>query len=579
MKGFDVLKVKSAVKSKSRMSLRQGHLTTADFGQILPLYHRSLLPGDEFNVPARYFCRMSPLVKPCYGRVSFKTASFFVPYHQVAFDAEAFMSGKTMYQGVVPDIRYFQCVHVMNLFINQYSTNVTNITSADFTYTDATGVLKYRKFTSQGKYIYKIYTMLGYSFPTNYSQQTSSASYIYYSTVKYNALPLLSFAKAYNDYMSQSQRFNTSVLSQLLVSIQMNKDVSNSYVSNSHLIYTNGLKTIFESILLSYENDYFTSAWQTPNNPISNVQDINTIDSPGTGDQIFNTAANTWLSQDTNDEINQRSLNLLRAFDNFVRRHNYAGSRDVQQVYAQFGVKVEDYRLKYAHIITTSEVPVQIGDVMNNAASTYAELGDYAGKGIMASENVTKYVSSDYGMLFIFGWFTVAPMMSFGFERETLKTSPLDFYNPEFDGVTVDAISYGEVFANPLTDGQDVILDNAVFGFTEKYNDYRYSRDQITGEFRDYHANSPMSAWHCGRYLEELRKNAAMVAQSSSMNTLKPYDSEYDRIFGSVNTGFDNFYLTCDFDVTAVRPMLSLNQAPDLGEGNVVVPRNGNTLN
>ena len=38
MKGFDVLKVKSAVKTHNKFDLSRTHLTTAEFGQIIPLF-------------------------------------------------------------------------------------------------------------------------------------------------------------------------------------------------------------------------------------------------------------------------------------------------------------------------------------------------------------------------------------------------------------------------------------------------------------------------------------------------------------------------------------------------------------
>ena len=87
MKGFDVLKVKSAVKTRNKFDLSRTHLTTMDFGQIIPLFCEETVPGDKFNVSADFFARLAPLVKPTYGKFLFKTVSAFVPYHQIAYDA------------------------------------------------------------------------------------------------------------------------------------------------------------------------------------------------------------------------------------------------------------------------------------------------------------------------------------------------------------------------------------------------------------------------------------------------------------------------------------------------------------
>lgn len=141
-------------------------------------------------------------------------------------------------------------------------------------------------------------------------------------------------------------------------------------------------------------------------------------------------------------------------------------------------------------------------------------------------------------------------------------------------------ISLGEVWTSGIvTSADDSTLDTDVFGFTERYNSYRYGRDMITGEFRDYDAtNTDMSCWHSGRNLSAIRKAGNLVAQSSSVNTLAASDSEYNRIFSVTNGDVDHFYLTAQFKVDAIRPMLNLNQVPRLGEGDTTVPRNGNVI-
>lgn len=158
-----------------------------------------------------------------------------------------------------------------------------------------------------------------------------------------------------------------------------------------------------------------------------------------------------------------------------------------------------------------------------------------------------------------------------------LRTEPLDIYNPEFDGLGADAISVGEYFANPI-DTDDPTYDDNTFGFTERYNSYRYARDMITGEFRNYHENADMNVWHTGRLLNKVRHDGYLLAQNSAVNTMPQTESEYNRIFNVTDGGNDTFYLTANFEVSAVRPMMNLNQVVNLGEGNTVVPRNGNVI-
>lgn len=587
-KGFDRLHIKSAVKSRNKMSLDQTHLTTMDFGQIVPLYAKELIPGDKFHINANFFSRMAPLVRPTYGKFSFKTVSIFCPLHQVAYDVEAWLAGATTWEGITPNSRFIQWDHLTTFIINHCSTT-TGATSAncDFSFVNANSTTEYRVYTQYGKYAMKVLNSLGYSMPQHIDWTTVSDWSI--QKVQYiSALPLLCFAKAYNDYMSQSQRFNTSALTDLLRVIKYNSYSSADYNANTHSITFTGLKTIFDNIKLCYENDYFTSAWQNPNSALytnESLHQYEDIPNIGPNNYVTNTNAQNYLQHNISSNlvsnIAQRQLNWLKGFDDWVRRNNYSGSRKVQNIYSRFGIKTDDYRSHYAQVLDTKVFPVQVGDVTATADTNNISLGDFAGKGIMNGSHPVNYDSNDYGYLFVFGYFTVIPMYSYGCDRSVLRVQPFDYYNPEFDGIgAVDAISYREVYSDPRnSESSDQTSDGDVFGFTEKYNSYRFGRDIISGEFRSTDPNSDMNIWHTGRILNKVRAANEMVAQSSSMNTLPQYDSEYDRIFAQPYVGFDHFYMTCNFNVEAFRPMLSLNQVPNLGEGDTNVPRNGNEIN
>lgn len=586
MKGFDVLRVKSAVKTRNKFDLGRSHLTTMDFGQIVPLFAEETVPGDDFSVSAEYFSRTAPLVRPTYGKFSFKTVTAFVPYHQIAVDAEAWLAGKTTWEGQTPHHRWLS-VRTLDSFIRTEcvdSNLIATVQNADYSWLDTNGLATYGRFSTKGRYWVKVLNALGYALPQGVDLRISSTWYTDTSTTKLSAYPILAFFKLYNDYMSQSQRFNSSVVSSALNNIKYNITQSGTWVASTGEIVSGGLNILFSNFFLNYENDYFTSAWQNPNAALNSLESVNTIVAPGvpTGYNITGNVNSDYVTlNSTTPIVHQRALDFLKSFDDWVRRNNYSGSRAVQQVYSRFGIKTDEYRSHYANVIKTDVMPIQVGDVTSTADTQSMFLGDYAGKAILSGQNGFSYKADDYGMLFILGYFTVAPMNAFGSDRRVLRSTPLDYYNPEFDGLGAEAISFGEVFASPIVAGTDTTNDKAVFGYTERYNSYRYGRDMITGDFRDYHANGDMNAWHTGRNLSAIRALNNMVAQSSSMNTLPQTDSEYNRIFAAGNVSSvvpDHFYLTCRFDVSAIRPMLNLNQVVNLGEGDTVVPRNGNVI-
>lgn len=586
MKGFDVLKVKSAVKNHNKFDLSRTHLTTMDFGQIVPMFVEETVPGDKFSVSAEYFSRMAPLVKPTYGKFSFKTVAAFVPYHQIAVDSDAWFAGKTTWEGQTPLQRTITVKTLSDFIINYCIGGAGSGIGVDFIYVNSVGSTANTKFSNKGRYWVKILNALGYSLPQGVDYRSGSAWLTTIADTKLSAYPLLAFFKLYNDYMSQSQRFNTSALSNMLNCIKYGKSVNGYTPSTGAIAYT-GIKTMFDNLFLNYENDYFTSAWQNANAPLGINESIVGADVPGNNsDSILASLGdnNLWTpevlqSGQTYSVIGQRALDFLKSFDDWVRRNNYSGSRAVQQVYSRFGIKTDDYRSHYANVISTDSMPIQVGDVTATADATNVPLGDYAGKGIMSGSKGFDVSVSDYGLILVLGYFTVVPMMAYGFDRRVLRNTPLDYYNPEFDGIGADAISLGEVYANPLADlSQDTTRDNQVFGYTERYNSYRYGRDVITGEFRNYHPTGDMNTWHTGRNLNAIRQAGGLVAQSTSFNTLPQTDSEYNRIFSITSGIVDHFYMTARFKVDALRPMLNLNQVVKLGEGDTRVPRNGNVI-
>ena len=483
MKGFDVLKVKSAVKNHNKFDLSRTHLTTMDFGQIVPLLAEETIPGDKFTIDGNYFSRLAPLVKPTYGKFAFKTVAGYVPYHMLAADADAWLTGKITWEGVTPVQRHFT-VNELRIFVVQNCLTPAGATSAntDYAYTDSDGTVKYMVLTNKGRYFVKVLNALGYVIPDNVNLQTSSDWLTSIASLKLSAYPLLAFFKLYNDYMSQSQRFNTSALSNFLNAVKYGRTVT-GYTSATGAINANGLKVMFDNLFLNYENDYFTSAWQAPNQPLSTLEQVNTVTVPGgtvggsaanVSDNQYNTYIN---STHLGNGITQRLLDFMKSFDDWVRRNNYSGSRAVQQVYSRFGIKTSDYRDHYANVLGTDTMPVNVGDVTATADAAGVPLGDYAGKGIVNGSKTVSVQCDDYGIIIVLGYVTVVPMNPYGYDRKVLRNTPTDYYTPEFDGIGADPISVGEVFTNATVTSST--QDNATFGFTERYNSYRYGHDHI----------------------------------------------------------------------------------------------------
>lgn len=620
MKGFDFLNINSAIQHRNKFDLSMPHLTTMSIGQIQPVWNASAVPGDHFAVKGRMFSRMAPLMVPTYGKLDLKSASFFVPYHQIAEDADAFFNGRTTYEGQTVYLRYFTVNTLLDFFINGQNVITNDYVSAavsnpaksdginidpseyDFCYTDESGVLTPMKLTSYGRWCYKFLASLGYQIPSKADLTESEGdlakapSSTWYSTIgvkKLNAMPLLCAVKAYNDWMSNSVKYDNSHLSTLLLAIRQNKALTaqplvGSYNGDGELT-TLCLKYFFSYIRLMYENNYFTSSWRNAgtvddnNGSLSRVTEIQYRPSSASDtypdNEIKSTLYGNILHYGTNvalSEVSQRGLDFLRAFDNWVRRNNYAGSRAVQQIYARFGIKPDYFKTHYAEVLSTSVASMNVGDVMATTAGSDGisvnVLGEYAGKGIVSGEFGFDHTASDFGQYITLAWISVDALYPFGFDRDVLRSEPLDFFTPEFDGLSGDSISDMEVYVNPKATDSTYLGDDT-FGFTERYNDYRCPRPRVTGDYRLY---DTMSAWHFGRDMSEL---TGYTAQSDAVMYYEQGNTQYNRIFNITDGSVDPFYTTWWFDVNAVRPLKNFNQVPDLGEGDTRVPKNGNVIN
>ena len=638
----ETLKIKSAVKAHKRQNLSATHLTTAEIGQIMPLWAVETIIGGKYPVKANDFARLAPLVKPTYGKMYFKTATIFVPYYQICDNFDGWMNGQKKVNGETANSRFIRKRTILEVFST--GVIVTDVSATDV----ATGAWfdvrcknnntdKYYKFTNTGKYYAKVLNSLGYVIPMNGNTYANSTWYKGDGAEFRNALPLIAFAKGYNDWMSQSQRYNSSTLTKLLFGIKHNKTVTHSgntlYDSTTCELTKWGVIALLDGLRLMYENDYFTQAWQYPNAPIEgeeytmngNGQSVDnsqlygptaeTEENVNTQNKVWRDESGTYVDMPvdinligyigeeeeeptvySNGSIQillaKRTMDWLDAWDRYVKRNNYAGSKDVQQIYARFGIKVEDFKSNYSHLIARSKSPIQIGDITATAQDyvgagneNNVAIGDYAGKGIISNQNRFKYEANEVGLLCRYAWITTAPMNVYGEDKMVRRTKPIDFYKPEFDGIGPEAIAVEEVYNNPRI--WSTTNPKATYGFVEIYNSFRFGRDRITGDFRkmpldsgDYaNVGTEMNVWHLGRFLNTQLMEQTLVAQNPAINQLAQVNSEYNRIFSVTSGDEDHFYITSQVECMALLPILSINQTPGLGEGDTVVTKNGNEVN
>ncbi len=579
------LNIAPGASVSSRVRLDQSHLTTMDFGQIVPLYNISTLPRDKFDIDFNVFSRVAPLNFPAYVDVNLVAVTCYVPYYQVFDQSDAFFTGLKSRNGKTTSLPYFTQYDLDMLFfpetgdVAEFETvTVSTAAAADIVGTRATSK-EYYSFTYYGRFIYKILRSLGYQLSCGIDLPASGTSSYVTSAkaLKLNALPLLCFCKAYNDWFSSSYNFASSTLGAILEGLK-----HSNYSSN--VIDTNTLDNMLGSIRLMYKSDYFTNSWRYTNSPLPDPTMASfVVPQSGTNSpHVISSSQNeTYTTINTGGSLgylNATQMRALTALDNFIRRNNYAGTKPAIRALAKFGIKTEDFKSNYADILKIKRIPLNIGDVTQTSESTDSPLGSYSGKGIVSGDDRVSINCSDYGQIIVIGFLQVDTAYPFAYDREVLKSDLFDFYQESFDGLGMQAISYNELVSDPshaLAPGTSY-MGNNVFGFTERYNEYRTSRDKITGDFTLF---NELYAWHAGRELNQFRSTAVNAQTDDFIYYSNRKQSEFDRIFALTDAGSstapDHFYMACYFKVNAERPIKNSNQVSNLGVGDINIEKNG----
>lgn len=87
---------------RSKHSLSHYHLTTFDFGQLVPVANVEVLPGDSFQWETKALIRVTPQLKPLMHPCQVRIHHFFVPYRLVWSGWEEFITNKSA--GTYPTI-------------------------------------------------------------------------------------------------------------------------------------------------------------------------------------------------------------------------------------------------------------------------------------------------------------------------------------------------------------------------------------------------------------------------------------------------------------------------------------------
>lgn len=489
---------------RSTFDRSHGYKTTLDAGYLVPVFLDEALPGDTFNLKATMFGRLSTPIKPIMDNLYMDIHFFSVPYRLVwnnwkKFNGEQDNPGDT--------------------------TNylIPTQTSVGAGYGEQS-----------------IHDYLG--LPTKLSGITHSA------------LPLRAYNLIYNEWYRDENLQNSVVVA---------KDDGPDPQANYILLQRGKRKDYFTSALpwaqkgtavsipigtaapITADGTFRFTSNGTINTGIKNSGDGNnpyagasSTGTVGTTELSYYSGLKADLSSATAATINQlrQAFQIQRMYERDAR----GGTRYTEVIRSHFGVISPDARLQRPEYLGGGTVDINMNPIAQTAPTVSGQTpqGNLSAVGTVTAHGFG-FTKSFTEHEIIIGIVSVRADLNYqqGLNRMWSRSTRFDFFWPALAHLGEQAILNKEIYA------QGTSADDNVFGYQERYAEYRYKPSQVTGKFRS-NATTPLDMWHLSQKFTSLPAlNAGFITEQPPIARIVAVPSE------------PNFLLDCYFKLITARPM------------------------
>ena len=254
---------------------------------------------------------------------------------------------------------------------------------------------------------------------------------------------------------------------------------------------------------------------------------------------LNNIAGALQLTSTTQSSVNVNDLRSAFQIQRLLERDARGGTRYTEILRSHFGVISPDARLQRPEYLGGCSTPVNINPVQQTSATTsVTPQGNLAAFGYISNTHDDfnhSFVEHGY----IIGLMSVRADLTYqqGINRMWSRQSRFDFYWPALAHLGEQAVLNKEIFAQ----GND--QDNQVFGYQERYAEYRYKPSLITGKLRSSDPET-LDVWHLSQKFTTLPKlNSDFIEENPPISRVVAVQNEPHFI--------GDFY----FDLKCIRPM------------------------
>ncbi len=215
------------------------------------------------------------------------------------------------------------------------------------------------------------------------------------------------------------------------------------------------------------------------------------------------------------------------------------GTRYTEKLQAHFGVTNPDARLQRPEFLGSHSSMMNINPVTQTSSTdSTTPQGNLAAFGLNAQRYHAFTKSfSEFG--YVIGLINVRADLTYqqGVNKMWLRSDVLDFYWPSFAHLGEQTIQNIEIYCQGNDD------DKKVFGYQERYAEYRYKPSLITGQFRSTYSQ-PLDIWHLSQ------KFASLPTLSDEFIQDHPPISRVVAV-----PSYPHFLLDVKFNLKCIRPM------------------------
>jgi hypothetical protein len=236
------------------------------------------------------------------------------------------------------------------------------------------------------------------------------------------------------------------------------------------------------------------------------------------------------LTNATAATINQlrEAFQIQRLYERDAR----GGTRYTEILKAHFGVTSPDARLQRPEYLGGGSSPVNVNPIAQTSSTDgTSPQGNLAAIGTFAAHG-HGFIKSFTEHCVIIGMVSARADLTYqqGLDRMFSRRTRWDFYWPALAHIGEQAILNKEIYAqgsaNPTADGQ-------VFGYQERYAEYRYKNSRITGQFRSNFAQS-LDTWHLSQEFGALPVlNSTFIQENPPVDRVVAVPTYPDFLFDS----------------------------------------------